>query len=59
MDKLLTLFLIVLFTVGITTNTIFSDDGMQTDAVEMKDNTQAIISDANTQMETFANEMNQ
>lgn len=53
MEKLLILLMVVLFAVGLTSQTIFDNDGMQADAVEMKDNTQAIIGDANTQMETF------
>lgn len=53
MEKLLILLMIVLFAVGLTSQTIFDNNGMQADAVEMKDNTQKIIGDANKQMEIF------
>lgn len=53
MEKLLILLMIVLFAVGLTSKTIFDDNGMQKDAVEMKDNTQKIIGDANEQMANF------
>ena len=55
MDKLLVLLMVVLFTVGLTSQTIFDDEGMQADADEMKDNTQEIIGNANDQMTTFGN----
>ncbi len=55
MEKLLILLMIVLFAVGLTSKTIFDDNGMQKDAVEMKDNTQKIIGDANEQMANFRN----
>lgn len=53
MEKLLILLMVVLFAVGLTSQTIFDDGGMQADAKEMKDNTQEIISGANSQMEGF------
>ncbi|MEK5217701.1 hypothetical protein [Psychrobacillus sp. FSL H8-0487] len=53
MEKLLILLMIVLFAVGLTSQTIFDDEGMQADAVEMKDNTQEIIGAANDQMAQF------
>lgn len=46
--------MVVLFAVGLTSQTIFDDKGMQSDAVEMKNNTQKIIGEANTQMESFS-----
>ncbi len=45
--------MVVLFAVGLTSQSIFDEDGMQADALEMKDNTQEIIGDANSQMENF------
>ncbi|MEK5217702.1 hypothetical protein [Psychrobacillus sp. FSL H8-0487] len=53
MEKLLILLMIVLFAVGLTSQTIFDDEGMQADAVDMKDNTQEILGDANAQMAQF------
>ncbi|WP_282155746.1 hypothetical protein [Cytobacillus gottheilii] len=53
MDKLFVLLMVVLFAVGLTSQSIFDEDGMQADALEMKDNTQEIIGDANSQMENF------
>ncbi len=53
MDKLLVLLMIVLFAVGLTSITIFQSDGLQQDALTMKDSTLTIIKDANTQMDTF------
>jgi hypothetical protein len=53
MEKLLILLMVVLFAVGLTSQTIFDEDGMQADAEDMKDNTQEIIGDANEQMENF------
>ncbi|MCM3164134.1 MULTISPECIES: hypothetical protein [Bacillaceae] len=53
MEKLLILLMVLLFAVGITNSTIFDENGIQTDAVEMKDNTQNIVKDANDSMETF------
>ena len=45
--------MIVLFAVGLTSQTIFDDEGMQADAADMKDNTQEIIGNANDQMTSF------
>ena len=53
MEKLLILLMIVLFAVGLTSQTIFDDEGMQSDADEMKTNTQNIIGNANHQMTDF------
>lgn len=53
MEKLVILFMILLFAVGLTSVAIYSDDGIQSDTTEMKDTTQQIINAANTQMETF------
>ena len=53
MEKLLILLMIVLFAVGLTSQTIFDDEGMQADAADMKDNTQEIIGNANDQMTSF------
>ncbi|MCM3164133.1 MULTISPECIES: hypothetical protein [Bacillaceae] len=53
MEKLLILLMILLFAVGITNSTIFDEDGIHTDAIDMKDNTQDIVQSANDSMETF------
>ena len=55
MDKLIAFLMILLFTVAICNSTIFADDGVQNDAVDMKDSTQKIVKEANTDMSTFGN----
>lgn len=54
MSKLLTLLMIVLFVVALTSQVIFAEGGMQSDANTMKENTQTIISNANSQMTSFS-----
>ncbi len=53
MDKLLVLLMIVLFAVGLTSITIFQSDGLQQDALTMKDSTLGIIKEADQQMNDF------
>ncbi|EFV75040.1 MULTISPECIES: hypothetical protein [Cytobacillus] len=53
MEKLVILLMILLFAVGLTSKTIYEDNGVQSDAMDMKDNTQTIIKNANTQMSQF------
>ena len=55
MDKLLIFLMIILFAVGVTSQTIFQSDGLQSDSINMKDKTQTIIEEANTEMDNFIN----
>lgn len=45
--------MILLFTVAICNSTIFKSDGIQNDAMSMKNNTQKIVNDANTAMTNY------
>ena len=54
MEKLPVLLMVLLFAVTLTSQTIFDDEGIKSDAIAMKDNTQAIIGDANDQMSDFS-----
>lgn len=54
MGNLLSLLMIVLFVVALISQVIFAGDGMQSDANEMKTNTQEIITEANSQMTSFS-----
>jgi len=45
--------MIVLFAVGLTSITIFQSDGLQQDALTMKDSTLGIIKEADQQMNDF------
>lgn len=47
MDGLLSKLMIVLFVVWVVSVTLFSSDGLQNDAKDMKDTTQDTIKDAN------------
>ncbi|QVY63939.1 MULTISPECIES: hypothetical protein [Bacillaceae] len=53
MEKLFILFMLLLFAVVITNGTIFDEGGIQSDAIEMKSNTQSVLQEANTQMVNF------
>ena len=55
MDKLLIFLMIILFAVGVTSQTIFQSDGLQSDSINMKNKTQTIIDEANTTMDDFSN----
>jgi len=47
--------MIILFAVGVTSQTIFQSDGLQSDSINMKNKTQTIIDEANTTMDDFSN----
>lgn len=54
MEKLFVVLMILLFAVGLTSQTIFNSDGIQNDAVDMKTSTQDIVQEANEQMNSFS-----
>lgn len=53
MGKLVTFLMLLLFTVVIVNTVVFSEDGIQNDANEMKNTTQTTISEANTKLLNF------
>lgn len=53
MDKLLVLLMIVLFSVGLTSITIFQGDGLQEDALTMKTSTKELMTDSDEKMQAF------
>lgn len=53
MQNLVSLLMVLLFVVAMVVKVVFDEDGLQADANDLKDNTQEIIGDANSVMESF------
>lgn len=53
MQGLLSFLMIILFVVAVVTGTIYSDDGLQSDAADMQNTTQKTIQEANDTLVDF------
>lgn len=53
MGKVAVFLLLTLFVVGFVIFAVYDADGIQSDMVDMKDNTQGMMEDANTTMENY------
>jgi len=53
MEKLFLLFMIVVFAVSLTIKSVYADDGLQKDAIDMKNKTSSMMSDANSELSTY------
>ena len=53
MGKVAVFLLLTLFVVGFVLFSVYADDGVQSDMVDMKNNTQDMMEEANTKMQNF------